>query len=329
VQIAAILTVAAEESPRHVFSMAGKSGRESSHSFATAEILGASLLDRTLAKVHELETLPPTILSGRNVADQVLPSRSTRSGRFIDSWEKALCDYVNAGVEMLLLIRVGAYSDVDYSELLQFHAESHSPLTQVYASDGSLDIAIVDATLLRNNDDLMRRALSNLIPKQTRFEYRGYVNRLRRRHDLHRLMQDGLGGRCRLRPMGVEVRPSVWCADDVELDPTVAVNGAVFIGAGSRLATGCSITGPSSIESQCQIDCGTVIDNSLVLQGTYVGMALDVRRSVVSRETIFNLDRNVEVSVSDARLIGRNTKPVAVLAALTSFLRSEEAQAGD
>src|SRR5205814_4478019 len=95
VQIAAILTVAAEQSPRRVFPTAAKSGRESSHSSATGELLGASLLNRTLAKIHELETLPPTILSGRNVSDQVLPSRSTRSGRFIDSWEKALCDYVN------------------------------------------------------------------------------------------------------------------------------------------------------------------------------------------------------------------------------------------
>ena len=74
----------------------------------------------------------------------------------------------------------------------------------------------------------------------------------------------------------------------------------------------------SSIERDCEIDGGTVIDNSFVLRGTYVGMALDVKNSIVGNERIFSLDRNVEVNVSDARLIGRNTKPLAV-AGLTSW----------
>jgi len=71
-----------------------------------------------------------------------------------------------------------------------------------------------------------------------------------------------------------------------------------------------------------------MIDNSMVLRGTYVGMALDVKNSIVGNEKIFNLDRNVEVSVSDARLIGPNTRPAAALSGLASLLRSE-AQAGD
>ena len=71
-----------------------------------------------------------------------------------------------------------------------------------------------------------------------------------------------------------------------------------------------------------------MIDNSLVLPGTYVGVALDVKNSIVGNEKIFNLDRNVEVSVSDARLIGRNTKSISAFVGLTSLLRSE-AQAGD
>jgi len=76
------------------------------------------------------------------------------------------------------------------------------------------------------------------------------------------------------------------------------------------------------------VDCGTVIDSSLVLPGTYIGVALDVRRSVVASAKLFNLDRNLEVRVSDARLIGKNKRSVAPLAALTALLGSE-VQAGD
>ena len=320
-QIAAILTVTAEESPGHDISLIGGNILQSNRPFAKVDILGANLLDRTLGKLRGLGTLPPTVLSGRNVSDHVLPSRSPRSGSFIDAWEKALSDYVNAGVETILLVRVGTYADVDYRELIRFHQETQSPLSHVYSNDTSLDIAVVNAAFLRNTDDLVRRALSHLIPQQKRFRYRGYVNWLRSREDLYGLMQDGLRGQCELRPVGVEVRPGAWCGEGAELDSTVMIEGLVFIGAGTKVASGCSIAGTSSIERDCEIDGGTVIDNSFVLRGTYVGMALDVKNSIVGNERIFSLDRNVEVNVSDARLIGRNTKPLAV-AGLTSWFGS-------
>ena len=142
-QIAAILTVAAEESPRRAFSLVGRATPEINQSFAKVEILGASLLARTLGKLQELGTLPPTVLSGRNISDHVLPLRSTRSGSFIDSWEKALSDYVNAGVESILLVRVGTHSDVDYRELIHFHHEVRSSLSHAYCGETSLDIAVV------------------------------------------------------------------------------------------------------------------------------------------------------------------------------------------
>lgn len=325
-QIAAILTVTAEESPRRAFSFIGRSTPETTQSFAKVDILGSNLLDRTLAKLRGLDTLPPKVLSGRNVSDHVLPSRSTRSGSFIDAWEKAISDYVDAGVEMILLVRVGTYADVNFRELINFHHETQSPLSHVYCGESSLDIAVVNAALLRNTDDLVRRALSHLIPQQKRFHYQGYVNRLRNREELHQLMQDGLRGQCQLKPVGSEVRAGVWCGDASEIDSTVSIHGPAFVGAGSKVASGCRISGISSIERDCEIDCETVIDNSLVLRGTYVGMALDVRNSIVGNEKLFNLERNVEVSVSDARLIGRKTKALAF--GLPSLLRSE-AEGGD
>jgi len=246
----------------------------------------------------------------------------------MDAWENAVSGYINEGADLLILVRVGAYEDVDYAEVLRFHAGNKSPLTQVYGADGSLDVAVVDATLLRDCDDLVRRVVSHLIPQQRRFPYSGHVNRLRRPQDLHRLIQDGLEGRCGLRPLGEEILPGVWVGDGVEIHPTVKIKGSVFVGTGSRVAEGCTIAGPCSIERDCHIDCATLIDGSLVLQGTYVGVALDVRGAIVGDEKLFNLERNVEVSISDARLIRRRAKPVGLFAGLTSFLRSE-APAGD
>jgi hypothetical protein len=322
VQIAAILTVTDEASLQQGLALSARD-EESAHSYATIDILGASLVQRTVDKLSGLSAIAPTVLTGRNVSDQVLPPRSARSCSFIDAWEKALADDISQGAELLLLTRVSTYSDLDYADVLEFHTGSRSPLTQVYGADGSLDVAVVDATLLRNTGDLMRRALSNLIPQQRRFHYSGYINRLRTPRDLHRLMQDGLNSRCNLRPIGKEVRPSVWCGEEADIDSTVRITAPVFVGAASQVASGCTLTGTTSIESDCHIDCGTLVDDALVLAGTYIGPALDVKRAVVGDEKIFSLDRDVEVNVSDARLIGNNVKQAGFFAGLTSLLRSE------
>jgi hypothetical protein len=328
VQIAVILTVPAADSARRY--LAGLKGKmqDESHPYSRLNLLGASLLDRTLSKFTAIGTLAPTVLSDRNISAQVLPSRSAGSSVFMDAWERAVSGYIGGGAEVLVVVRVGAYADLDYSELLGFHTNTGSPLTQVYGADGSLDIAVVDAAVLRNADDLMRRALSHLIPRQRRFLYGGYVNRLRSPQELYRLMQDGLCGRCGMRPVGTEIQPGVWCGDSVELDASVKVHAPVFFGARTRIAQDCTIRGPSSIEADCHIDCATLIEESLVLQGTYVGVALDLRRGIAGNKKIFNLDRNVEVSVSDARLIGRSAKPAGLFGGLTALL-SSEASTGD
>ena len=326
--IAAILTVPVED--RTAKSFAGESllREDGVRSYAKTDLLGANLLERTLLRLGPVATQQPAVLPNGSRFDHVIPSRSPGSTAFMDAWEKSISSYISGGADVLVLVRVGTYTDLDYAELLSFHSSTGSPLTQAYDADGSLDIAVVNASLLRNNDGLVRRALRRLFPQQRRFYYTGYVNRLRRPPDLFSLMSDGLHGRCGLRPSGTELRPGVWCGDDVDLDSTVSIHGTAFIGAGSRVAAGCTIAGTSSVERDCQIDCATLIEDSFVLQGSYVGVALDVRRSIVGNKKLFNVDRNVEVSVSDSRLLGRNSKPIGFYDGLLSLLGGE-VRAGD
>ena len=213
------------------------------------------------------------------------------------------------GAELLLLLRVSAYSDLDYCELLQFHRDKQSSLTQVYGPTGSLDVALVNATLLRNAKGVYRRILSTLIPEQQRFFYRGYINRLSKPQDFRKLVEDGLYRRCGLRPLGIETAHRVWCGPGAQVEPSAGVSGPAFIGAGSRIAACCNISGASSIERNCEIDCGTVVDQSCILQDAYVGVGLDVRHSIVSNKKLFHLDRNIEVGIADRRLIG-TAKPI-------------------
>ena len=317
-RIAAILTVPEDQASGSALRM-----RSPSRSYANVETLGATLVQRTVESIGALTDVPPAVLTEQHGSAHILLSRSAHSSSFVEAWENAVSKHAASGVDLLLLARVGAYTDVDYSEVVRFHHYTRSRLTQVYCAGGSLDVALVDAALLRNADQPKRRILSGLISQQKRFNYSGYVNWLREPNDIYRLVEDSLTGRCRMRPAGTEVGPQVWYGNNVEVDPTAAITGPAYIGSGSRVCAGCAISGPTSIERDCQIDCGTDIAESVVLQETYVGIALDVRRSVVSGEKLFHLDRNVEVNISDTRLIGRHSRPSALFAGLTSLLRGQ------
>lgn len=285
------------------------------------DVLGASVLQRTLEKLRFVDALPVRVLTESKGTSQFLPVRSARSTAFVEAWEKAVAELVEGGVDVLFLGRLGAYTDLDFAEILQFHNETESALTQVYSSDGSLDMALVNARLMRDGHaGGYRRTLSTLIQREKRFLYSGYVNPLRSLRDLHQLMRDGLNGVCELRPGGREMSPGVWFAEGAQVDSTATLAGPAYVGEGARVSAGCIIAGPSSIERDCAVDCGTTVRGSLVLQGTYVGLALDLNRVVAGDDVLFHIDRNIEIGIHDARLIGSSIKSVPFLSGLASFL---------
>jgi hypothetical protein len=271
---------------------------------ARLDILGRNLLDRTIAKLRQLPSVSVRIIPESPATTSLLPARSAKANAFINAWENAVASHVQEGAQHLLLLRIGSYSDIDFHEVLHFHVQRGGALTQAYGPAGPLDLAVVDAECLRGVEAPYRKILSTFMPDQERFFYEGYINPLNQPPDLRRLVEDGLAGRCGLRPVGAEVTPGIWLGAEAQVDASVSVSAPAFIGARSRIANSCSITGSSSIERDCEIDCGTNVDQSCILQGIYVGVALDVRRSVVSPKRLFHLDRNVEVEIGDERLIG-------------------------
>jgi hypothetical protein len=287
------------------------------------DILGKSLLDRTLDKFQQLGAEHCSIVSHEDLDRRVLPSIPTS---LVPSWQQALAGYVQNGVELLLIVHLNSYIDLNYSEFLQFHREAGAPLTHAYGDDGALDVTLVEASHLRNLD-LQAFDLQNLdghhrasVPQQRQFRYRGYINRLATPRDWYSLVDDGLHGRCGLTPSGRRVGEHIWQADDCELDPTVRITGPAFIGAATRVAACCVIAPGTSIERDCEIDCGTTVQQSWIQQNTYVGVALDVRRSLVSNRLLFNLERNVRVDIGEARLLGAATRSTSFLEGMGSFV---------
>lgn len=286
---------------------------------AKLEFLGKSLLDRNISRLREAGVESTSVIPEGSALTQLLPTRSAASNDFISAWEKAIGEYVRQGVDTLLLLRTSTYTDLDYKELLSFHSERRAGLTQVYGSDSSVDVAVVNANLLHESEHAYRTTLSNLISDQEHFYYQGYINRLRKPKDFRRLTEDALSGKCSCRPFGTEVGDGIWFGDGVEVDDSCVISGPAFVGSNTRMAACTSISGGSAIERNCEIDCGTTVDKSWILQETYVGLGLTVRGSIVSNQKMFNLERKTELPIHDPRLI-RPTKPFSLYAAGSMLL---------
>jgi hypothetical protein len=325
VQIAAILTLAARTGSEAGSTNPSRGENRRRKRFLTnvpdakLDVLGKSLVDRNISRLQEAGVESSSVVPEGSALSQLLPTRSTASNDSISVWEKAIGEYVRQGVSTLLLLRTSTYTDLDYAELLRFHSERRAGLTQVYGADTSVDVAVVDANLLRKADSAYRTTLSNLIPDQEHFGYQGYINRLRKPQDFRRLIEDALTGKCSLRPVGTQVSDGVWFGTGVEVDDSCVITGPAFIGSGTRMAACTSISGGSAVERNCEIDCGTTVDQSWILQETFVGLGLTVRGSIVSNQKMFNLDRKTELAINDPRLI-RATKSFSLSGAGSMLL---------
>ena len=107
-----------------------------------------------------------------------------------------------------------------------------------------------------------------------------------------------------IRPVGKEIKPGVWVGEGARIHRKARVVAPAFIGAHSKIRASALITRGSVIEHHAEVDCGTVVENSTVLPFTYVGAGLDVMHSVVGFRRLSHLLRNVEVEISDDKLVG-------------------------
>jgi acetyltransferase-like isoleucine patch superfamily enzyme len=274
-------------------------------------ILGNNLLERTTSALRTAGVNQPTVLRDGLAFSKLAHERFSKFGDSFSAWEQSLAELIEQGFELLVLIGTSAYTDLDYEELVRFHVERGAAMTQVYTADGPLQIAVISTKHLRERNLESASALSAVIGKRERFSYSGYVNYLCGPGDFVQLMEDALYRRCGLRPAGVEIANGVWFADGAEADDSCVIGGPSFIGVDTRIAACCHISGGSAIESACHVDSGSTIERSWILPGTYVGVGLNVHRSIVSKQKIFHLDRRTEITITDRRLIGP-TRSVSV-----------------
>jgi len=210
------------------------------------------------------------------------------------------------GAEAIVVARIAGYVDFDLKDALQFHLEQGQVVTRAFDDEGPLDLWIIDPAGISDGADILSTQ-SRVEP--ARYFVRGYINRLKDPGDLRRLAVDGLTSRCGLRPQGTESRPGVWMDEGAQVHRDARIVAPAYIGRGARIAEQCLITRCSSIESNSQVDYGTVVEDSSVLANSYVGIGLDVAHSIVDGNNLLNLERGVTLEIADPCVFRQNRVP--------------------
>jgi hypothetical protein len=295
--------------------------------YAFADVLGQPVVYRVLDRLTK--TAEITALT---VVTEVPPSNwplgATTRGTWVQGagdqlWraaEQCFTDYAQSGAEHILIIRIGAYTELDFGDLIKYHSQQRHHVTAAVDNQGMpLDIYAISGTRRNEAAYLFRHHLRKFRGKCEYYPFDGYVNRLTSPHDLRHMAIEGLMQRIQVKPDGTEIKPGVWVGRNAQIHRRARVLSPAYIGAGCRVRAASVITRCSSLEHHTVVDCGTVVENVSTLPFTYLGAGLDVTHSVVGRSRVWNLKRNVEVEFADARLIGEASAN-APLRALGSFL---------
>lgn len=212
--------------------------------------------------------------------------------------------YRREGFGAILIVKCGAYVELDVAELHDFHREQSLGITRAFSDDGPLDVWMVDPAALPERAPIFP-ALSSA--RSAVYRSHGYVNRLQTGRDYRRLVLDSFDSRCRLRPEGSEIRPRIWVCNGARIERSARLVAPAFIGPHVQIADECLITRGSNVERNSYVDFGTAVEDSSILSNSYLGIGLDLAHSVVDGCNLLNLQHNVNLQVSDPVVMRRNS----------------------
>ncbi len=261
--------------------------------FAPLEILGQSIVERTVNRLHSTGVKMVSVVNEAALS-------STAALRFIPD---SLMKHAQKGFDKVLLIRIGAYAEVNLVEFLQFHREMGVAVTRACDQHGPLDFWVLNA-VPKKQYGMSLDSLSD-VSLPGAYLTKGYVNRLKDARDLRQLVVDSFFGRCAIRPSGREIRPGVWVDKGARIHRTARIVAPVYIGQGARVRASALVTRCSNVERKCLVDYGTAVEDSSILPFTYVGRALDLTHAVVDGIRLVNVKRNIALNVEDSKMVGR------------------------
>jgi len=296
--------------------------------YALADVLGRALVFRIVDRIKQQGISSVAVVT--DVSTEKWPLGTAVHGKWIHAAEDQLWKTVEhffnvfsqEGAEAVLLIRLGAYVELDYKDFLGLHLDRQARITAAIDGTGvPLDIYALNPASPADATFLFQHQLRQFRDGCDFYSFTGYINRLSSPNHLRQLAIEGLMRRIQIEPEGEQIKPGVWVGRGAQIHKRARILSPAFIGAGSRVRAAAVITRCSALEHHTVVDCGTVVENVSTLPYTYLGAGLDVTHSVVGHNKLFNLKRGIEVEFSDPRLISEVTShaPLRALGSLVSL----------
>jgi NDP-sugar pyrophosphorylase family protein len=314
VKLGAIVVVkAAETLPASVATIAGREAL-ASEPLGLIDVLGRSVTERLVERLLSVGVEAVSVLVERGTTGRMPVFRTQHKNVKIQivadlasAVAEELSEFADKGIDHSFVHSSESYSETDLLDFLYFHKEARQSVTRAFDSDGPLALWVADCTAAQQSRfDFSLEASAGTSPS---YFVREYVNRISGPHDLRKLAEDALNGRVECGPSGKEIRPGVWLDEGAEIHRGARVVAPAYIGCKSKIMDDALVTRGSSIEKNCYVDCGTVVENSSILADTYIGIWLDVCHAVVNGNKILSLERNVMVELFDPTVM-RSTFPV-------------------
>ena len=230
--------------------------------------------------------------------------RDVAHDRFWREAETTFAELAQSGTDLIVLVRMGAYAEIDFEKLVQFHLEQQCRVSQAAWAGQPLEVFCLSASRRNDAASLFRSRLSRCRSECPLFVHSGYVNALADARDLRQFGIDVLTMQTESQPAGSEARPGVWVGAGAVIEKGARLVAPAFVGPSARIRASAVVTRCSSVERYAQVDCGTVVENSTVLPYVYLGSGLDLAHSVAGNGHIANLRRNATVPVADPKLLG-------------------------
>ena len=273
---------------------------------ALMDLLGSSVLQRTIDRLRAEIDAEVTVLAEAGMKTGSLRHAHAISVAPGTEWrtaEHVFEQHAQEEADVVLLAHMNAYSEVDWAEMLDHHLSSDSRITRLCHLQEPLEMFLLKATRRNEAAALLRSEMHRSRSECSAYQSRELYWPLQTAGDLRALAVDALFRRCKLEPVGREVRPGVWMGRDAYVERGARLVAPVYIGAHSRVYTGAVITRASALEHHSMVDCGTVVENSTVAPYSFVGAGLDLVSVVVGNQRLHHLRRNFEIEVYDRRLV--------------------------
>lgn len=279
-------------------------------SLALLEVAGMSALERVVERLRLHGITQITVVGSKPSprafrAPSGIEWRNALPGYLWRVSENAFNDLAQSGSDLVLLIRLGAYAEIDFEKLVQFHLEQHCHVSRAVHGRQALEVFCVSASRRNDAASLFRSQFGRCRSDCEPFVHSGYINPLADPGDLRQFAIDILSLNTETQPAGDEIKPGIWVAPGAWIEKGSRILAPAYIGSSARIRAGAVITRCTAIERHARVDCGTVVENSSVLPCACVGAGLDLAHSVVGIGQIANLRRSATVEVADPSLLGQ------------------------